>query len=189
MLAGCTKVFVNMGSNRESPKRSLRRRIFICATWVALAYSVYSIASMIGWQVWLTAYHNSPFATSFSPPGKPEEAELVGLWVPDEETAARLRTLTGKFSGDSAGPRLSLDKHSFEASDVPYLMKESAPQILFASWRGSWNLYRQQEMWAVYLPGGPVDARGFLHEERSRYRLGLVVGDPAVNEPLWFIKK
>ena len=189
MLVDCTKVFVDMGSNRESPKRSLRRCIFICATWVALAYSVYSIASMIGWRTWLTAYHNSPFATRLSPPGRPEETELVGLWVPDEETAVRLRALTAKFSGDSAAPRLSLDKNSFEASDLPYLVKERAPQISFASWRGGWNLYRQQDMWAVYLPGGPADARGFLHGGRPHYRLRVVVGDPAVNEPLWFIKK
>jgi hypothetical protein len=178
-----------MASNRESPKRSLRRRIFIYATWVALAYSVYSLAGMLGRQVWVSAVNHSSSPTRLPPPGKPEEAELVGLWVPDEETAARLRAMSVIFSAGSAAPRLSLSKDSCEASDLPYLLKESAPQIFFATWRGNWNLYRQQDTWAVYLPGGPVGVRGFLHWEGSRYRLRLVVGDPSVNEPLWFVKK
>jgi hypothetical protein len=178
-----------MVSNGESPKRSLRRRIFICATWLALAYSVYSIGGMFDWQVWLPANNDSRGVSPLSPSGKPKEADLVGVWVPDEETAARLRDLSVKFAGGGATPRLSLDKQSFAASDIPYLVKESAPQIFFASWRGGWNLYGQDEMWAVYLPGGPVDVRGFLHGDRSRYRLRLVAGDPSVNKPLWFIKK
>lgn len=43
--------------------------------------------------------------------------------------------------------------------------------------------------WAVYLPGGPLDVRGFLHKEGPRYRLQPVVGDPSLIEPLWLVKK
>lgn len=179
---------MNPGNHRESPKRSLSRRIFIYATWVALAYSVYAVVSAVGWQTWLATYKHSPFANPLSSTVKLDESELVGLWVPEEGTAARLKALTGKASGDSA-PRISLNKGSFEAKDLPYMLGESAPQISFASWRGNWNLYQQQDAWAVYLPGGPVDARGFVQRERGRYQLGLVVGDPAVNKPLWFVKK
>ncbi|MET0645402.1 MAG: hypothetical protein ABW208_02210 [Pyrinomonadaceae bacterium] len=173
----------------ESPKTSLGRRIFMYATWVALIYSLYSIASQPDWQAWLPPRESSRGVSSTPSPARPNESQLAGLWVPDEETEARLKGLSAKLSGGSNVPQLSLTKTSFEARDIPYLSQESAPRVLFASWSGSWNLYRQQDMWAIYLPGGSLDVRVFLHEEKARYRLRVIAGDPSMNESLWFVKK
>ena len=161
------------------------------ATWVALIYSLYSMAGESDWQAWLPARKPPPPRGAFSVPAsaRPNEAALEGLWVPDEETEARLRGLNVKLSGGSNAPQLSLTGTSFQARNIPYLSEESAPRVLFASWSGSWNLYRQQDMWAIYLPGGSLDVRVFLHEESARYRLMLTAGDPSMNEPLWFVKK
>ena len=163
------------------------------ATWVALIYSLYSMASQPDWQAWLPARESSARGgSSGAPPLKPvgaAEAALAGLWVPDEETGARLRGLNARLSGGSNAPQLSLTKSSFEARDIPYLSAESAPRVHFASWSGSWNLYREQNMWAVDLPGGPADVSVFMHEEKTQYRLRVTAGDPSMNEPLWFVKK
>lgn len=180
--------------NAEPPKESLGRRIFMYVTWAALIYSLYSMASQPDWQAWLPARESSPRGGSSGapPPPKPfgaAEAALAGLWVPDEETEARLRGLSARLSGGSNAPQLSLTMSSFQARDIPYLSAESAPRVLFASWSGGWSLYREQNMPAVYLPGGPVDVRVFMHEEKTQYRLRLMAGDPSMNEPLWFVKK
>lgn len=186
--------------NAGRPKRSLGRRVYIFATWVALVYSVYALPGLFDWRALLRADGDWQRATPLRPsgrpqeveqppPGKPQEVELAGLWVPDEETHAHLSQLNLKLLGGPAAPHLSLTKHTFEVRDVPYLVQEKAPRILSASWRGSWNLYRQQDMWAIYLPGGPADTRGFLHGEGPPYRLMLTVGDRSLNRPLWFVKK
>ena len=180
--------------NAEPPGESLGRRIFMYATWVALIYSLYSMAGQPDWQAWLPAREPSSRRDSFGAPPPPQpvgaaEAALAGLWVPDEETEARLRGLNARLSGGSNAPRLSLTSSSFEARDIPYLSAESAPRVLFASWSGGWSLYREQSMPAIYLPGGPVDVRVLVHEEKTQYRLRLMAGDPSMNEPLWFVKK
>lgn len=175
-----------MASEERRPKRSPGRLAFIGATWVAFAYSVYSI---FGWGTQAPDPHRQRRDGAIPEHVKVEPAELAGTWVPDEATAARLGGMASRFSGGGASPRLVLTTSSFELSEVPYLGKDRAPQIFFASWRGNWNLYRQHDTWAIYLPHGPADARGLLYGERPHYRLGLLVGDPTVNEALWFVKR
>ena len=175
-----------MGGDGKSAKLSPGRIFFLCATVVALAYSIYSLPGMIGLQGRAPAAGNAQGVAPLPPSSKPAEADLAGVWVPDEVTAARLRDLN---SGLPAATRLDLGKGSFELVGVPYFSRGGIPRVELATWRGSWNLYRQQDTWAVYLMHQEAEGRGLLYREGPGYRMVLTLGDPSINEPLSFVRR
>lgn len=174
-------------SNEERGRRLSPPRIaFICLAVVAAVYSAYSMAAKFlagGGDAADTARYRLLGESE-----KPQEAELVGMWIPDEKTAAGLKSVVAS-SATAPPPRLIVEKNSFRIADVPYFAKESLPRVSYASAGGTWNLYRQQGTWALYSFGLPFDARALLYGDGRRYRMRLVIGDPSLNEPLWFVKR
>ena len=175
-----------MNGDGKSAKLSPGRIFFLCATGVALVYSVYSLPGILGLKGRGPAEGVARGVAPLPPSGKPAETELTGVWVPDEATAARLGGLS---SWPPAATRLDLGKGSFELVGVPYFSPRSVPRVQLASWRGSWNLYRQQDTWAVYLMHQEAEGRGLLYREGAEYRMVLTLGDPSVNEPLSFVRR
>lgn len=162
------------------------RIVFVCLTVAAALYSVYWAATRIGGIVSRAPAASTAGERPLAESEKPNAGDLVGLWVPDEKTRERLKSFV---TSPDAAPRLLVEENSYRLLGVPYLSKESGPKVSYATTSGRWNLYRQQDTWALYLSGPQVEARGLLFGGAESYRMMLVVGDPSLNQPLWLVRR
>lgn len=142
--------------------------------------------------------HTSTYTVS-----RPRESDLVGTYVPTEDTT-RLVTGRGGYEGRPAIITLG-DGAAVEFTDVPdwWNTPSGKPGGGFDSAAGRWGVERKQDRWwaigiefprgsrLASLGGKPVvfHAQVLLVGEKPPYRLHLTIGDPDEGIAMQFVKK
>ena len=136
-----------------------------------------------------------PFAHEFTS-NRPADGSVAGRYVPEDDTARRLRTRF-KIEVSSESEVLLNTDGTFLAMNLPHCWYNTFDCVPGSeAWQGTWALKQHQDWWAVALHitsrngnqtsyGIPMMIRG----DASPYLLHLTIGDPDSGGALAFRRK
>lgn len=141
----------------------------------------------------LLAACGDPYLSSYTTT-KPNEADLIGTWVPDTDTLKDIRD-RGHYDMDRASTRLILRSDgSFEMVDIPDWWRDpfGKSEGRLQSDRGTWRLKEQSpgSLWELGLDfprwGGTTIS---LRRNKSPYLIHFTLGDPDNGEAMTFVRQ
>jgi hypothetical protein len=120
---------------------------------------------------------------------QPKAEDLVGLYVPSEETKAFIAN-EGHYSPAESSITLSADG-SVSMTNIPdwWLTPFGESQGRFHSYHGRWTVQKHQDWWVVGV--SLDDATGtevFLIGEKAPYKIHIILGDPDGGRGMDFVR-
>lgn len=134
-----------------------------------------------------------PFLSSYTKT-KPNEADLIGTWVPNPDTIKDMRD-RGRYEVENAKTRLVLGSDgSFEMVDIPDWWREplGRSHSHLESDHGTWKLkeYSPGTRWelGLYFPswGGTTIS---LRRDKPPYLIHITLGDPDNGDAMTFVRQ
>lgn len=142
-------------------------------------HTVYCVLALSG--LLLAGCRGDPFHYNYTRI-KPSEADLVGIWVPDEHTIKDMRDRGGYDLSNSKTKLVLRSDGTFEMLDMPDWWKSGLGESNkgFYSSSGTWKVsqHSPETWWELDLWFATWAKSLYLRGEKPPYLIHMIIGDP-----------